>query len=320
MTDAAASRSRASAQARTPQGAPPGAPPRAPFKEGPLLPPSPRADRPLMFVIAVIVALACVAAIAARAAWSAADAWTADLAGVRTVEVRPQGDESAEAAAARAAATLGAVEGVTSARALTRAEIDALLAPWFGAGGAPAGAPLPGLVDVRLDRVAPARANDLLVALDALGMDGEVDEHDRWTDDIRRAAGAARALALVAFLALLAAAAAVTSFATRASFAARSDVVDVLHVVGAADSFIARAFTGRFLQLGLRAGLVGAALAGAAGLAAVLLTQGIGEELVPRFRFARVDIVILALAPLASAAVAALTARETVRAALTRMY
>jgi hypothetical protein len=51
----------------------------------------------------------------------------------------------------------------------------------------------------------------------------------------------------------------------------------------------------------------------------VLLTQGGDDRLLPRFRFARADAIILALAPVASAAVAALTARETVRAALWRM-
>jgi cell division transport system permease protein len=290
------------------------------LREGPLLPPSPRGDRPLLLVVAVIVALAAVSAISARAAWSAADAWTADLLGVMTVEIRARGEEPADAAAARAAEALARVEGVASARALARAEIDELLAPWFGPGGAPAGAPLPGLVDVHADRVAPARPNDLLAALDAIGLEGAVDEHSRWTSDIRRAAGAARALALAALIALLAAAVAVTSFATRASLAARGDVVDVLHFVGATDAFIAAAFTQRFLQLGLRAGLLGAALAGGAALAAVLLTQGVGEELVPRFRFARLDVIILALAPLTSAAVAAMTARETVRAALTRLF
>jgi cell division transport system permease protein len=290
------------------------------LREGPLLPPSPRSDRPLLLVVAVIVALACASAIAARAAWNAADAWTADLAGVMTVEVRARSGEPADAAALRAAEALGAVEGVASVRALSRAELDALLAPWFGEGGAPAGAPLPGLIDVRVDRVAPARANDLLAALDALGLEGEVDEHARWTEDIRRAAGAARTLALASLLALLGAAVSVTSFATRASLAARGDIVDVLHFVGATDAFIAAAFTRRFLQLGLRAGLLGAVLAGTAALAAVLLTQGMGEELVPRFRFARLDAMILALAPLASATVAAMTARETVRAALARLY
>jgi cell division transport system permease protein len=282
------------------------------------LPPAPKGDRPLFFVVAVIVGLACAFAIAARSAWSAADAWTADLEGAMTVQVRPTREETAEATAERAAAALAEAPGVASARALTREEIEDLLAPWLGDAGPPAEATLPGLVDIRLERVAPARADDLLAVLDAASVDAVVDDHQRWSAEVRRAAGAARTLALAAFTILVGAAAAVTSFATRASLAARADVVEVLHLVGAADDFIARAFTRRFLSLGLRAGLLGAVFASLAALAAVVLTGG-GEGLLPRFHFARADAIILALAPIASAAVAALTARETVRAALWRM-
>ena len=50
-------------------------------------------------------------------------------------------------------------------------------------------------------------------------------------------------------------------FATRGAMATNSDVVSVLHFVGAEDGFIAREFQRHFLLLGLRGGLVGAATA-----------------------------------------------------------
>lgn len=301
---------------------PPPPPPLSPKlkREADLLPPAPQSDRPLFFVVAIIVALACAAAVSARAAWSAAAEWTAGLDGAMTIEVRPNGAESGQAAAERAAAAAAAAPGVASARVMTRDELDALLAPWFGKEGAPAEAPLPGLVDVRLDAVAPATASDLDAALRAAGVDAVVDDHGSWANDLRRAAGAARTMALAAFTLLITAAVAVTSFATRASLAARADVVDVLHLVGARDQFIASEFTRRFLGLGVRAGVLGAALALAGALAAHALTQGASADFLPRFRFARADVIILALAPLASATVAAFTARETVLHALKRLY
>ncbi len=294
-------------------------------RHAPLLPPQAKTDRPLLFVVGVIIALACAAAIASRSAWSAADAWTAELDGAMTVEVRPLadgplGDRPAEDAAAEAAFALAEVPGVARATALSRAEVEALLAPWLGDGGVPADAPLPGLVDVEVDRLAPAQPNDLLAALDGLGLAAEVDDHEQWAGQIQRAAGAARNLALAAFLALGCAAAGVTMYATRANLVARADVVEVLHLVGAKDDFIAGEFTRRFLVLGLKAGLAGAALAALAGVVAMLLTQGGPADFAPRFRFAALDGVILGLTPFASAAISAWTARETVRSALARLY
>lgn len=307
----------------------------APHKVAPLLPPAPDSDRPLFFVVAIIVALACASAIVARSAWSAADAWTAGLDGAMTVQVRsdtgnnpgdnPGGNSGSRAEntaniTAQAEAALRSVAGVTSADALDASELDALLKPWFGDDGAPAGAPLPILIDVQLDTIAPAVVSDLTAALERAGIDASVDDHESWARDLRRAASAARTLALSTFALLVAAAIAVTSFATRTSLAARADVVDVLHLVGADDTYIASEFTRRFLGLGVRAGLLGATLAFAAALAAFLLTRGGGDDFLPSFRFARLDVIILALAPLASATVAAFTARETVLRTLKRLF
>jgi len=49
--------------------------------------------------------------------------------------------------------------------------------------------------------------------------------------------------------------------ATRSSLASNREIVEVLHFVGATDRFIAREFEKHFLNLGIRAGLVGAACA-----------------------------------------------------------
>ena len=48
--------------------------------------------------------------------------------------------------------------------------------------------------------------------------------------------------------------------ATRSALASNREIVEVLHFVGATDRFIAREFEKHFLGLGIRAGLVGAAV------------------------------------------------------------
>jgi cell division transport system permease protein len=53
---------------------------------------------------------------------------------------------------------------------------------------------------------------------------------------------------------------AIVIFATRAVLQANKPVVDLLHLVGARDSYIARQIDGRFLRTGLVAGSAGVAL------------------------------------------------------------
>src|SRR5262249_58561528 len=47
------------------------------------------------------------------------------------------------------------------------------------------------------------------------------------------------------------------AFATRAAIATNRPVIEVLHLIGAKDSFIAAHFQRHFLQLGLKGGLIG---------------------------------------------------------------
>jgi hypothetical protein len=58
-------------------------------------------------------------------------------------------------------------------------------------------------------------------------------------------------------LLVLTAAALAVAFATRGAMAGSRDSVEVLHLVGANDAFIAREFQSRFVRLGLKGGAIG---------------------------------------------------------------
>ena len=100
--------------------------------------------------------------------------------------------------------------------------------------------PVPRLVAVTLDGRHPADAQHLRAALTSQNIVATVDDHSVWIMDIRRAGEVVRWLGAGVFLLIAAAAAAVVAFATRAGLAARRDVVEVLHLAGAEDHFIAR--------------------------------------------------------------------------------
>ena len=111
------------------------------------------------------------------------------------------------------------------------------------------------------------------------------------------------------FALIATAAAAVIAFATRAGLAARRDVVEVLHLAGAEDGYIARLFQIRFAQLAGVAGLIGAAGAGLVG--AILRLMGGGEGLTPALPIAWSDLLAVLPCPLFAAIVAAAAAQVT---------
>jgi cell division transport system permease protein len=277
------------------------------WRPAPLLPRGDR-ERALVFVVATLCFLACLTVFAALAGDRAAQGWRADLRASATVQVRPTQGSSSETAA-RAAEALAGVEGVVEARVLDRAEAERLLEPWLGKGNIPDDLPLPRLVTVDLDPAHPASPQRLRAALAEAGVDADLDDHSRWMKEVERAGLFVRAAALAACLLTGLAAAAVIAYATRAGLAARRDVVEVLHLTGARDSYVAGLFQRRFAALAARAGAYGAVAA--AALAAAARAFGGTEGITPVLPFAWTDLLAAVPCPLLAAAVAALAARGT---------
>jgi cell division transport system permease protein len=276
-------------------------------RPAPLLPREDARDGALGFVVATLCFLACLAVVAAIGADRAARGWSAQLTGSATVLVRPKGDETADAAAARAAEALASVKGVAEADALERDKANALLAPWLGSDAGLDDLPTPRLVNVDLDPKTPASAADMTAALRAAGVDATLDDHSLWLKDILRAGALARLAAIATAVLIAAAAGAVIVFATRAGLAARSDLVSVLHLAGAEDGFIANLFVARFAGLAAVAGLIGAAAA--AAVAAAIRLAGGGAGLTPVLPLAWSDLLALPACPLVAAVIAAFAAR-----------
>jgi cell division transport system permease protein len=279
------------------------------WRPAPFLPEGDGRQGSLVFVVAVLCFLACLTAMGVLAADRAARGWTGQLIGEATVIVRARGGETPDAAAARAAEALAGAPGVTEARALEPAKAYDLIRPWLGDVSDLEDLPVPRLVAVTLDPRHPADARRLDRALKAEGVDATVDDHSVWIKDIRRAGGVVAGLGLAIFLVIAAAAGAVVAFATRAGLAARRDVVEVLHMAGAEDGFIARMFQMRFARVAGLAGLIGAGAAAVVG--AGLRIAGGGGGLTPALPFAWIDIAAVIPCPLIAAGVAALAARLT---------
>jgi cell division transport system permease protein len=278
------------------------------WRPAPFLPESDSRDGSLTFVVAVLCFLACLTLLALLAADRAARDWTDQLEGQATIIVRPKANETPDGAAARAAETLAGVSGVAEARAMEREKAEALIAPWLGDADL-SDLPVPRLVAVQLTREAPASAATLDQALKAQGLDAVVDDHSVWMADIQRSARTARWAGLAVFGLIAVAAAAVVAFATRAGLAARREVVEVLHLSGAEDRFIAGLFQVRFARMAATAGLFGAG--GAAIMGALLRLAGGGQGLSPVLPIAWIDLLSVLPAPLAAAGVAAVAARLT---------
>jgi cell division transport system permease protein len=283
--------------------------------EAALLPADSRQVRPLTIVVSIMCALGCLAALGAAAGFRAADTWTSDLKSAMTVVVQNPRDD---ASLARAAQIVGTIEGVTRSVAMTNERAKDLLKNYGTDMGATLDAlPAPRLIEVGVAARQNKVAERMDAALKAAGFTSFVNDHSRFTGEILKTSAVVRILALSALVALIVAAIASIAFAARAALETRRDAVEILHLVGAKDAFVAREVQTRFLRLGLIAGGIGAGVAGAImligigvfAIGATDLTSG-----TPILKWT--DIWILLAAPLVTAGASAWAAHVAARATL----
>ena len=279
-------------------------------KETPLLPLEDAREMALFFVVGALCFLAALATLSAKSTYGAARSWTAEVEGELTVSLPDADRRGAEAARKLIEST----DGIREARLLSKAEIDALLEPNFGSRGLPESLPLPQLIAVTAEPDVEFIGPTLERRLTEAGFVNAVDEHADWAGDVRRMLAIARLVALTAVALLASTAVAVIAFATHAALLARRDIVDVLHLAGARDRYMAGLFERRFWLLGIRAGAVGALLALGAAAAMIFAVHSSGARtgLLPELSLDFLDLIILILTPLIAGLAARLAARVTV--------
>ena len=304
------------------------------------------ASRFLPWIIALMIFVAALALAGVMVLGVAVDRWDRGLTGSLTVQV-PPGTTNAETEArvGRVVEVLRGSPAVAAAAPLSPAEIADLLTPWLGQGAAVEELPLPRLIDVRLadrtgsapgiggmlmarlgiddsgKRAAASRAalDDLAARLARAAPGTVIDDHQSWLNGLVRYARVLE-VAAVATLALITAVAVATIvFVTLTRMSIHREVIDLLHLMGATNRYVARQFERHALVLGLGGGLLGLAGAGTVLLALDWAAVQVAGMLLPAPRLAAWQWGVLAALPIATGLVAMITARATVLARLRRV-
>lgn len=155
--------------------------------------------------------------------------------------------------------------GIATARAMSDDEQRALLAPWFGPDLPVDSLPLPRLIEIT-EAGAGYDAEGLRQRLAAEAPGAVLDDHTRWRRPLAVAASRLRLLGLLSIVLITTATAAMITLAASSALAANAQVIKTLRIVGARDSYIARAFVRRFTIRALTGAAIGTAL-GMAGIA-----------------------------------------------------
>ncbi len=247
-----------------------------------VVPPSGHTAWLTSFTAGAMAFLAVFALALSLAAGRLADRWSDAL--ERTATIRLAAPEDQKDVQTKAVLDiLATTTGVASARALSDEEQRALLEPWFGPDLPLDALPLPRLIEIT-EGDPGYDGEGLRQRLAAEAPGAVLDDHTRWRRPLAVAASRLRLLGLLSIALIGTATAAMITLAASAALAANAQVIKVLRLVGARDSYIARAFVRRFTlralggaAIGTVLGMIGIALLPSTDTAGGFLT-GLGFE------------------------------------------
>ena len=225
--------------------------------ETPLVPRQSISGRALVAVVAIMTFLASITVGAVILVSQAASEWQSDVSREVTVQLLPAPGRDLDAAVEKAASVVRNFPGIGEVRPYSKDESSKLLEPWLGSGLSLAELPVPRLIVVKIAAGAAPDIPQLRSLLAEQVPGASLDDHRGWIERMRAMSGAAVGIGIGILVLMIAATMLSVTFATRGAMATNKTVIEVLHLVGAKNAFIAGNFQRHFLLLGLQGGAIG---------------------------------------------------------------
>lgn len=280
----------------------------------------------LTLLFALMTFLAAMALASSFVLSAMAERWTSGLENKMTVEVPAQDangnilrQSDMDALAGRIEELLQSHPAVKQVHIMDAAEVMTLVKPWLGAGMNLDNAPLPRLITIEIGKDKEFNPQAIAGRIAAIAPQASLETHESWLRDVLRFTGTLQFAAAVLTIIIGITSVTAVAGAIRSRMAVHREEVNLLHLMGAADRYIARQFQHHSLRLAFKGALLGLIT----GLFALWLTGRIASSmdiaLLPDFHMGLWHFAALLLLPFIAAAIAALTAGWTARRALEDM-
>jgi len=274
----------------------------------------------LPWLIAFMVYLAALSVIATSIMQSVSARWERGVSDTLTVQLPPaQSVGEDQERMDQSLKILRAHPAVVLADPVAKSHVLSLLEPWLGDADSLAQMPVPHLINVSLRSEVDLDSEALVQALDRVAPGATLDDHRIWMDRLIRMSrtlewGAYLVLSLICFASI-----GTVFFVTKTGLAIHHDVIEVLHLIGAQDSYIARQFAEHSLHMGLRGGMLGLAVAGPTFGGFAYLYRQVDSALLPQIDITLMQWIAVLSLPFISALMGYLTARSAVLRSLKKM-
>ena len=271
----------------------------------------------LPWIMAFMVYIGMLALASSLALDRLAARWNSGLQGTMTVMLPTQLAPAAQnSLREKTVQVINNTNWIVRSQVIDPVETRKMLEPWLGNNLNFGELPIPELIAIEYLSTNPSNVANLRQALNTLSPDILLDDHQGWLAELLSFAESLQGLAYLLILVVGAATVVTVIFVTQTGLAINRRIVDIVHLVGAPNRYIARQFQYHSLRLGLVGGFIGACMAGLTLLAIEYLLGSLSTVILPRLTLSFWHWVLLSLLPLSAGMIAMFTARYTVLRAL----
>ena len=175
---------------------------------------------------------------------------------------------------------LSSLPGIRRTQVIAKTSVSTTADSWLGSEEENIGLPLPTIIDVEIQPGAPFDMRRLQNALDEEVPGTTVTSDREWRQGLRTIANIFLSISVVVASLIGFATVAISAFTTHTGLIIYHKIIEILHLVGARNAYIARQFQNHTMKLGIRAGLIGFSLS----ILTYLLLSWVGHQLeLPNF-------------------------------------
>lgn len=190
--------------------------------------------------------------------------WNQSILGSLTVQIMPVNnldkDKAREETLEHQKKAVRFLEGLDEIEKVTPLEdeqLEKLIKPWLGDGVNIRELPVPRLIDVRIKKGTELDFMVLAEKLAEVSSQASLDNHKLWLNKLIKFADGLKMIALSVLLLVIVVTSGAIFYSTQTSLGLHQRIIEILHLMGAKDTYVAQQYAKRTVQLSFIGGIIG---------------------------------------------------------------
>jgi cell division transport system permease protein len=226
----------------------------------PLLDPKGNDSGSLLFVLSIVAYLATIALMFSLSMNRISASWNTSLKNTATVQILVDNPRLRETQVGITLKSFKENYPNSEVTVVGKKKSLDMLKPWLGDSVLPDDLPIPALISVKFAKEDNKDLAYLTSDLKAEGVIIEIDDHTRWSEQVKRSAPALKVGSSALLILIFSVAMFITNYATKSALLAQKKIINILLQVGAKNIFITKLFIKQACIRGLVSGFYGVSL------------------------------------------------------------